>query len=461
MYGMLEDAVSNLIEKNSHYGIFLSGTKRIPDNRIPTCMMHWNEQACSNEIWYNPDFIEECDHEMRVGLVEHEILHALHGHRVRRQYIDADNKKWNAAADMAINPLIPALRDLESGVLPSDMDLPEGKTAEWYYRNIPEDKMEDMMDNMPDTIEIVIDDPDKLEEIKDKMEQAQDADCDGPTIIVRGEAVDAEDAGDPQEAGEGQGSGEESDDEDADSEGSGGSDGEEEIDKDWGEYGDGVVNPHDWEDSKESHDRLKKSKIKDTMDKVEKQVSDPKAERGRVPGNAKTYLDELDPSNQSIPWQRIVSRFFRRCGSVELKAEMKFKDRRYDTRPAIRAQRKIRLLVGIDTSGSVQDWYINRVFDEIKPLTRICEMEIIQCDNSIHRIDEWNGKPPEIEGRGGTSFKPVFEYFNSNHTQFAGLIYFTDGFAPYPNQEPKFPVMWIYPPRHDKCSWGKTISIER
>lgn len=86
-------------------------------------------------IRYNPEFIEGLSLEETKGLLCHEIMHCANQHHLRRD--GRDLKRWNTAADYAINPLI---RD-------SGMQLPAGglldvqysdMSAEQIYSKLPE-----------------------------------------------------------------------------------------------------------------------------------------------------------------------------------------------------------------------------------------------------------------------------------------------------------------------------------
>ncbi len=71
----------------------------------------------------------------------HEISHVLREHFNRASYLGVDSIKWNYAADLEINDsewegLLPPT--LFPPVTPNLYNLPSGRTAEWYYNNLPE-----------------------------------------------------------------------------------------------------------------------------------------------------------------------------------------------------------------------------------------------------------------------------------------------------------------------------------
>ena len=88
---------------------------------------------------------------------------------------------------------------------------------------------------------------------------------------------------------------------------------------------------------------------------------------------------------------------------------------------------------------------------------RQINIHIMQCDNSVRsdvRItndDDFKKfmQNIKIEGRGGTDFRPVFEYVEELREQgefenLKGLIYFTDGYGIFPEYKPDFDVAFIF-----------------
>lgn len=101
-----------------------------PDSSIPT--------ACTDgrRIKYNPAFIDGLDDAQVKGLLAHEVLHCTNGHPWRMG--KRDHKKWNTAADLAINPLLTEAKF----TLPADgLECPPewiGLSAEAIYNRLPD-----------------------------------------------------------------------------------------------------------------------------------------------------------------------------------------------------------------------------------------------------------------------------------------------------------------------------------
>ena len=113
------------------------------------------------------------------------------------------------------------------------------------------------------------------------------------------------------------------------------------------------------------------------------------------------------------------------------------------------------IAIAIDTSGSTDGEPIKVLLKEVFSLIKSMEssekyrVRIIQCDLKIQREDiiestEEFGqmlKNFELQGGGGTDFRPVFDYLTNlkrKGQKIEGLIYFTDGVGVYPREIPPF-----------------------
>jgi predicted metal-dependent peptidase len=117
----------------------------IEDNSIPT--------ACTDGhvIKYNSKFISTLTKEEIIGVLVHEVMHVAYLHHLRRG--NRDGKKFNIAADYAINQLI-----LEAGVR-----LPSGALIERKYANM---SAEDIYAILPDQNDTQV----SLGEVEDGIE---------------------------------------------------------------------------------------------------------------------------------------------------------------------------------------------------------------------------------------------------------------------------------------------------
>ena len=134
--------------------------------------------------------------------------------------------------------------------------------------------------------------------------------------------------------------------------------------------------------------------------------------------------------------------------------------------PSLYRERLDTIALAIDTSGSVNQRALNETTANLKHIieTTGAECYIIHCDSRIHKIEHYeDGEfPDEVVpvGGGGTDFRPVFDFIEEEAIDPACLLYFTDLYGTFPDEEPLYPVLWItwekYPTR--KPLFGQIIS---
>ena len=129
------------------------------------------------------------------------------------------------------------------------------------------------------------------------------------------------------------------------------------------------------------------------------------------------------------------------------------------------------ILIAVDVSGSVTDKSLQYFFSVINRFFKygIEKLDVIQFDHELKTEKPQPLKKAKCEvkitGRGGTSFQPAADYYCS-HSEYDGLIYFTDGYAPAPlfNTKRTIDVLWILQSKKDyeeHKSWIKEIPRNR
>ena len=102
-----------------------------------------------------------------------------------------------------------------------------------------------------------------------------------------------------------------------------------------------------------------------------------------------------------------------------------------------------KLLLAIDTSGSVSDVELKAFLSEINGMIEHVLCETICFDTQVYDKPKPFTKKTtsiDIKGRGGTCFEPVIKMVDD--LRYDGIIVFTDGYAPFP-PKPKARVMWV------------------
>ena len=188
---------------------------------------------------------------------------------------------------------------------------------------------------------------------------------------------------------------------------------------------------------------------------------------GNIPLELQTLINVIiDKRNPKINWKRALKIFSSSSRKTKVNYTIKKISKRYGTRPGTKIRRHQKLAVAIDTSGSIETNDFDLFFSEIHSMwNNGAEIEIIECDAAVQRCYNYNGKIPKyIQGCGGTSFDPVFEYINKERfKKYDGCIYLTDGYAPEPTVKPNCKVFWIITPDGlvgDHLKFGRIVKIK-
>ncbi len=165
---------------------------------------------------------------------------------------------------------------------------------------------------------------------------------------------------------------------------------------------------------------------------------------GNLPGELRELLqNRLFRPPAEINWRGVLRLFAGSAARTRLRNTMQRPSRRFGTVPGVKIKRQQRLMVALDTSGSIGPEDLEPFFNEIFHLWRAgAQVDIVECDTRITRRYVYQGlTPTAVEGRGGTNFSEPLALANRERPD--ALLYFTDGFAEPPLLMPQVPVLWI------------------
>ncbi len=128
---------------------------------------------------------------------------------------------------------------------------------------------------------------------------------------------------------------------------------------------------------------------------------------------------------------------------------------------ARRAVTKPELLVAIDTSMSVERGELDEIARQLSELAPLARITIAECDTRVQRVYAFSGRLGEVQGRGGTDLRAVFSPDFLAARRVDGIVYFTDGLGPTPEQGPPLPVLWVLTkPLPFSCPFGQRVWLE-
>ena len=140
--------------------------------------------------------------------------------------------------------------------------------------------------------------------------------------------------------------------------------------------------------------------------------------------------------------------------------------------PSIRSEGIDTIAVIIDTSGSLPAQTLAEFWAELREIAAEIRPErvfVLQVDAALRDTAEYgpDDLPEEIalKGRGGTDFRPGFEWLDEQGIQPTVCLYFTDmECSNYPEAEPHYPIVfcnWGTPPSNrNREPWGERIDID-
>ena len=417
-------------------------------------------------IEYNPAIIEAMPDTMLRDLMRIEVIRILLQHPYARQPMGCPSIVLQTASDLVISPAY----NLTWANLahPEDFDLPTGQHYEWYaYR---------------------------LSEMA--VHRDGDAPSEGDSGGEQGEGSSQNEKGEQeQQQGQSNSQGEQQEqdekavhqDGDAPSRGnSGGRQGEGSSQTTEAEQEQGQGGSQQGEESTEGNSQTKfagRREKQQSTDDVQSNEGDDEASASDKPSSGYTDLWEEDPfqsrvitdivqsSSQwgSLPDDMVelikkaaegkidyrgVLRMFRSSILTQKRRLTRMRpSRRFGfEQMGSRYDFTTRLLIAIDTSGSVGSEELGRYFRIITTFFKygIQEIDVLMFDTEVHGdplpLTEAKKSMQEfkVKGRGGTDFQPPIDYMVA-HPQYDGLIILTDGDAPNPEVPPhlRTKLLWV------------------
>lgn len=399
-------------------------------------------------IEYNPTIIEAMPDTMLRDLMRIEVIRILLQHPYARQPMGCPSLVLQTASDLVISPAY----DLAWANLahPEDFDLPTGQHYEWYAYRLNEmavhrdgdapsegdsggEQGEGSSQNEKGEQEQQQGQGDGQGEQQEQDEKAVHQDGDAPS---RGNSGGRQGEGSSQtteaDQEQGQGGSQQGEESTDDGQSNGGDDEASASDKPSSGYTDL------WEE-----DPFQSRMITDIVQSSSQWGSlsgdmvelIKKAAEGKIDyrGVLRMFRSSILTQKRRLTRMRPSRRFgFEQMGS------------RYDF--------TTRLLIAIDTSGSVGSEELGRYFRIITTFFKygIQEIDVLMFDTVVHGdplpLSDAKKSQQEfkVEGRGGTDFQAPIDYMVA-HPQYDGLIILTDGCAPNPEVPPhlRTKLLWV------------------
>ncbi len=192
---------------------------------------------------------------------------------------------------------------------------------------------------------------------------------------------------------------------------------------------------------------------------------------GKVPGQVEETVKGAHAG--TLDWRTLLRRYMTDAAKSDYSWSLP--NRRFiDTGlylPSIRSEGIETIAVIVDTSGSLPAATLAEFWAELREIAAEIRPErvvVLQVDAALQDAVEYapDELPEEIsiKGRGGTDFRPGFEWLDEQGIQPAVCLYFTDmECSSYPDTEPPYSTVWVNwsrPPEDwNREPWGERIDI--
>lgn len=143
----------------------------------------------------------------------------------------------------------------------------------------------------------------------------------------------------------------------------------------------------------------------------------------------------------------------------------------------------LNFVIVIDTSYSTNGELVKRFLEETFQIIssrdsffRKSKIHLIQCDNRVHsdalieNVEdiEYLLNHFELNGGGGTDFRPAFSYINEQlkegkYEHLKGVLYFTDGKGIYPGKRPSYDTAFVFMGNKDNTEvppWAMKVVLD-
>lgn len=368
----------------------LSGLKHVAsDDMGPTaCTDGWT-------VWYHPDFWKKLTFPQRMGLIIHEMMHCMLLHMFR--FRGAHHGIANVATDYRINAIIKSLSAVSSSI-----ELP----------------------------------PDALDDEGRFKEEAEE--------IIYNKLLEEDRKSGGQGKGGGQGYGKSES-----SKGTGSSTGEflpnDPTQK--GKKGKDQQDPQN-KPGQQAGGRPSDQELEEKWKEEANTAAQMAKLKGDFPGDV---LGQLVPQEGRLDWKTILQQFIRGLVCDDVSEDT------YDRRflgdniyvEAIQSPRVEGIVFVKDTSGSMCDEKtLTAMVSEIQQAVsdvKIPRIWVLDVDTRVYAEEFTSGEtiPPTYKGGGGTDFRPAFDWVEDHFPDATAMVYFTDGYGSFPDQQPDYPVMWL------------------
>ena len=225
---------------------------------------------------------------------------------------------------------------------------------------------------------------------------------------------------------------------------------------------------HDWEGA----EQLSDEEVKVTVKQIDQALRQGEIIRGKMQGNKNRSITEiLEPK---VDWREQLREFVNATCRNKDKSTWKRPHKRFVGQdiymPSMIGEAIGKVVIGIDTSGSIGDKELNEFLTEV---VAICDdvspssIELLYWDTEVAGHETYNQgdykalvQSTKPAGGGGTHVGCVNQYIKDKRIEPEAIIILTDGYVEDDwGGAWDYPTLWAVTTRHNTSPHGKTIHI--
>jgi len=362
-------------------------------------------------FYFNPAFVDHLSLAQTQFILAHEALHCAMGHPHRRNH--RVKRRWDVACDHAVNLIL-----IEEGLKPPLHGILADQnymtlSAEEIYPLIPEDTPEESFDQH-------LFDSDNEQGASPDENQRQD-------------------------------------DPDAGNTGGQGKEGQSEAEEQQGSGSQASQKPNEMSPAE-------REELAEQWKNRLAAAAQAARQAGKLSQSMMRWVDGL--LAPSLPWRALLARFFAANQRDDYSWRRPSRREGAAILPRLSSE-GLDVIAAIDTSGSISDAELREFVSELDALKGQvrAKVTLLACDNHVAEAAPWEYEPwdamqlpKDIEGGGGTDFRPVFDWVETENRSPSLLVYFTDGEGDFPKVPPNYPVVWLVKGK-GAVPWGERVQL--
>lgn len=204
-----------------------------------------------------------------------------------------------------------------------------------------------------------------------------------------------------------------------------------------------------WEELKEGMGEKELEILnKEIQERIMRIAEETQKLRGNIPVHIQNAIrNNFDNKKPIISWKTLFNRFVGSTITTEIRQTRKRPNFRFEDAPSNKYKNKVKIVVGMDSSGSVSDHELEEFFGQVKHMWKAgVKVDVCIWDTNVHLEYEYKGENKwERVCQGGTYASSFIEYVNKNNKKkhWTCAINLTDGYIETEPINCNLPMLWV------------------